>query len=97
MIINIVGVKYKVIKVKTKEEMCDSTNYGEIDYNNRTIKLLTIDHDGVPLDDKWIQQTLLHEVAHGFLRESGQEDINTERIVEVISKFSGFSRDINYK
>lgn len=93
MKINILENKYKVTYVKDRSFMYNEENYGEVNYSDKTIKVAKGD-DGEVFTDKWIYETLTHELAHAFMYETGNSDLNNERHAELLSKFACFVNDV---
>jgi len=89
--INILGVTYTCEIVDNKDGFYSEENLAECDYDLKTIKVLKIDvKTKEEYSKEWLEETFVHELAHAFLYETGQSDINNERTVEVMSKFARF-------
>lgn len=90
--ITICGVEYRIKSVKPEKLYSNkenvNTTIGECDFFEKEIRICPENGEGYKLGDQKIQETLYHEIAHAWLEESGQEDINDERTVEVMSKFA---------
>ena len=93
----VMGIKYTLVKVISQDSMFNDENVAECDYSERVIRLCLNDKRGVPHSKGWLQDSSLHELAHIFLYETGQSDINDERSAEVLSKFARFAKNIEYK
>lgn len=98
MILNVLGSKYTCVCIdEPTPYMRDKELGGMCDYSSKTIQVVKKfygeleKYEGEFMkSDSFIKETILHELAHAFLHESGQDDINTERTVEVMSKFCMF-------
>lgn len=86
---NILGVEYTVEYVKDHGSMFDIKNSGECDYSDKLIRVAE-SCDGEKYSNEWKQETLYHELAHAFLYETGQSDLNDERHAELLGKFANF-------
>ena len=90
MKINILGSIYNIKYVKDQTFMYNEDHTGECDYMNKEI-LISKSNDGEENNEVWQKETLLHELAHAFMHESGQADINDERHAELLGKFASFT------
>ena len=77
MTIKILGIPYKVIKVKHIDN--SNRTWGEIDYEKQAIKICS------DLKKDRIAETLLHEILHGIIAGLGIELENEESLVQSIS------------
>ncbi len=84
--INVLGREYAVTYTE-KEEDLRPGNVAEVDYSDRTIMVLT-KIGGEELSKEYVRDGLIHEVAHAFLYETGQSDLNDERHAEMLAKFA---------
>lgn len=102
MVIKVLGSTYKVIYIDKPTEYMKENDFGGMaDYNKKEITVINKFYGEVESfpeecdkTEEFIDETLLHELAHVFLNESGQDDINNERTVEVMSKFCKFVESI---
>ena len=106
MKINILGSTYEIIFTENPTPYMEENGFGGLaDYDKQEITIVTKFYgnniekyeDEVDKSQQFIEDTLTHELAHAFLNESGQEDINNERTVEVMSKFVKFIKKEVFK
>jgi len=86
--VKILNRTYKIIYTDDKSKL-EVGNEAQVDYSKRLITVLT-KNDGEQYSQEWIKDSLLHEVAHAFMVETGQDDLNDERHAELLSKFATF-------
>jgi len=86
--IEILGRIYALWYTEDKTEL-NEDNFAQVNYSDRTITVLTKEDD-FKFSKEYIRDMLLHELAHAFLYETGNNDINDERHVEVLGKFVTF-------
>ena len=92
--INVLGSKYKIKYIKSHKEMCNIENSAECDYSEKLIRVANSE-DGIDMySDKWKEESLLHEIAHAFMYETGQSDLNDERHAELLCKFASYVKRI---
>lgn len=72
--VNVLGVKYKV-KLQSRLIENDESLLGMTDFPNDTIWLRK------GMDMQRTQQTLIHELVHAMLYEVGNDDYNSENLV----------------
>ncbi|MCF6161892.1 hypothetical protein [Furfurilactobacillus milii] len=72
--VNVLGVKYKV-KLQSRLIENDESLLGMTDFPNDTIWLRK------GMDVQRTQQTLIHELVHAMLYEVGNDDYNSENLV----------------
>jgi len=87
--INVLGNTYKVKFVQNHSFMENEENTGECNFSDKIIRVAKTSYD-IENSEEWQQETLLHEIAHAFLYESGQSDLNDERHAELLGKFASF-------
>ena len=76
MKVNILGDKYKIIKLSEREPEMIENNWGAyINYETKEIKILNGQEDA-----------LIHEMVHGYLYKVGLDRLNNENDVEIIAK-----------
>lgn len=82
--IEIAGVKYRT-KMVSKIE---NDNVGETNYSKKEIMLVNKTVDGELCGCEFLQENLLHEIAHAWLCQTGNQDLNDERHAELLSMFA---------
>jgi len=87
--VKILSSTYTVKYVKDNSYMMYDENNGECDYSTKIIKVAQGNGE-IVYSDKWQQETLHHELAHAFMYESGNGDLNDERHAELLGKFYDF-------
>lgn len=85
--IDICGVKYRIKSMK-QSELINTDAIAETDFFEKEIRICPINYGGYKLGSEKIQETLFHELAHAFLDQTGQIDINDERTAEVMAMFA---------
>jgi len=83
--IMIMGARYKIKYLKDGSHLTQEGKCAECDYINKKIEIVK---EGYP--EEWLEDPLVHEIAHAFLYETGQSDLNDERHAELLSKFALF-------
>lgn len=91
--LKVVGTTYKLKFVENSSWLSNPNRCAECDYINKVILVALGDGDG-EYPDEWLEETVTHELAHAFLYESGQEDINDERHAELLSKYVKFIQGV---
>lgn len=91
---NILGVNYDVIDVETPKELADDQWCAQYDVSKKKIKVALKDSEGEENSEAWLRDSFLHELAHVFLYETGNADLNDERHVEVLNKFFNFAERV---
>ena len=89
----LLGTEYKIKLIKEPDEYMKKHNLiGVCDYDLMEIKVCENWYGDITgkRTVNSIQNTLLHELAHMFLYETGQDNLNDERHAELLSKFSKF-------
>ena len=106
MRINILGSTYEIIFTEKPTPYMEENGFGGLaDYDKQEITIVTNFYgnniekyeDEVKKSEQYVEDTIIHELAHVFLNESGQDDINNERTVEVMSKFVKFIKKEFFK
>lgn len=104
MKISLLGYEYnlEVIEEGHKEfdGMLKNKHEALINYNSRYIYIMKnyYNQDGSIEQEKSkvsLYEDLAHELAHGFMYHSGNDDLNDERHAELLAHFMIASRDIN--
>jgi len=103
MKMNILGNIYAVNYLDEPTPYMKDGDFGAmVDYNKKTISVINKFHGHIEKFEgeskktkEYMREDLLHEIAHAFLVESGQDDINNERTVEIMSKFCKFVEFLN--
>jgi len=93
MKIKILGSIYTIKYVKDHTSMSCIENSGECDFSSKIIKIAK-GNEGEIYSDKWQEETLHHELAHAFIYETGNSDLNDERHAELLGKFYDFVSSI---
>ncbi len=52
------------------------------------LKIAAANQDGYKLGDVKLQETLLHELAHAWLLQTGNDEMNDEKHAELLSHFA---------
>jgi len=78
-----IGARTYAVSVQTPEENSvfqeHESAYGYIEYPTSQI------HIRAELDPAFQKETLLHEILHGLLDNTGNEDINTDQITKALA------------
>ena len=90
MKVNLLGIEYVIKSVDSHRDMFDNNNVAECDYSDKSIKICENDYNGDKYSDTFLQESLYHELAHVFMYETGQADINDERHAELLAHFAKF-------
>ena len=85
--IEINSIVYR-IKSCNSVDLINDNALAECDFFDKEIRISPTNDAGYKLGDQKIQETVYHEMAHAWLEETGQHDINDERTVEVMSRFA---------
>lgn len=94
--VDIMDTHYEVQVVNDPSEL-DNKRVGECDYATKVIKVVAYGGYDQKVSLDFAKETLLHEMAHAFLCQTGNNDINDERTVEIMSYFAKFVLKSEYK
>lgn len=85
----ILNNNYKIKYVKDTSMLYDNTKCATCDYSEKEINIAK-SSGGITYSDKWLEETLTHELAHAFMYETGNDDLNDERHAELLTHFAMF-------
>lgn len=93
--VKVASTTYKIKYVKDISDIPrqDSLVCALCDFNDKII-YVALNNDDVKYSEEWLEETLIHELAHAFLYETGQDDVNDEHHAELLSKFVKFIENI---
>ena len=92
--VKILSSTYTIEYVKDRTFMDCADNYAECNYDSKMIRVAKSD-GGELYSDKWLEESLHHELAHAFMYETGNSDLDDERHAELLGKFYDFMASLD--
>lgn len=87
--INIAGEPYR-LRIVGPDDVPSEDAVGEACYHDKTLYVAHAFTSEHLLCDSKTQEVLLHELAHAWMEQTGNTDLNDERHAELLSYFARF-------
>lgn len=91
----ILGTEYTIKYVDSSKDLENISNTAQCDYSEKQIRVALHDEKMNKNSEEWVEESLMHEIAHAFLYETGNADVNDERSAELLSKFVRFVNSLD--